>query len=140
MDLARLWPQIMVGPPEAHCKIQVRYFRSAASVGMARSLWQHRFRHLKLGTARLANIGCQERLKCWPEDLYEAALSVALDLIVMVLAATATGRGAIVWGCGLRARRNLCDGADNDDATLVDPSKPGRGDSRAALAGEPLGW
>jgi UPF0271 protein len=68
-------------------------------------------------------------------DLYEAALSVAPDLIVMVLAATAQERAVKSLGCKW-AGEIFADRAYNDDATLVDRSKTGAviHDAEAAAA------
>jgi UPF0271 protein len=55
---------------------------------------------------------------------YEAALSVAPDIIVMVLAATAQETAVKALGCAW-AGEIFADRAYNDDATLVDRSLPG---------------
>ena len=68
-------------------------------------------------------------------DLYEAALSVAPDLIVMVLAATAQQRAVESLGCAW-AGEIFADRAYNDDATLVDRSLPGAVIHDAGLAGK----
>jgi 5-oxoprolinase (ATP-hydrolysing) subunit A len=105
--------------PRGTLQNQIRY-QVAASVGMARSVGAE-VRHLKLHGA-LANMASEdERLA---RDLYEAALSVAPDLIVMVLAATAQERAVKSLGCKW-AGEIFADRAYNDDATLVDRSKPG---------------
>jgi 5-oxoprolinase (ATP-hydrolysing) subunit A len=68
-------------------------------------------------------------------DLYEAALSVAPDLIVMVLSATAQQNAAQSLGCKW-AGEIFADRAYNDNATLVDRSQPGAVIHDAALAGQ----
>jgi UPF0271 protein len=57
-------------------------------------------------------------------DCYEAALSVAPELILMVMAGTAQQRAATRLGAAFAAEI-FADRAYNDDATLVDRSKPG---------------
>ncbi len=78
-------------------------------------------RHLKLHGA-LANM-CSED-EAMAKACYESALSVAPDLIVMVLAGTAQQRAAEALGCAI-ACEIFADRAYNDDATLVDRSLPG---------------
>tara|TARA_R110002020_G_scaffold95166_5_gene228444 strand:- start:80 stop:559 length:480 start_codon:yes stop_codon:yes gene_type:complete len=97
---------------------------------MARSLGTS-VRHLKLHGA-LANMASEDEVLA--RDLYEAALSVAPDLIVMVLAATAQQDAVQSLGCKW-AGEIFADRAYNDDATLVDRSKPGAVIHDAALAG-----
>lgn len=78
-------------------------------------------RHLKLHGA-LANMCAENKemaLAC-----YEAALSVAPDLIVMVLAGTAQQDAVLDLGCAA-ACEIFADRAYNDDATLVDRRLPG---------------
>ena len=116
--------------PRGTLQNQVRY-QVAASVGMARSLGTS-VRHLKLHGA-LANMASEDEILA--RDLYEAALSVAPDLIVMVLAATAQQDAVQSLGCKW-AGEIFADRAYNDDATLVDRSKPGAVIHDAALAGE----
>ena len=116
--------------PRATLQNQVRY-QVAASVGMARSLGAT-VRHLKLHGA-LANMASEDQDLA--RDLYEAALSVAPDLIVMVLAATAQQRAVEELGCAW-AGEIFADRAYNDDATLVDRSLPGAVIHDAARAGE----
>jgi len=67
-------------------------------------------------------------------DLYEAALSVDPDLIVMILAATAHQQAVEELGCTW-AGEIFADRAYNDDATLVDRSKPGAVIHDPVLAG-----
>lgn len=97
----------------------VRYQIGAAQA-MARGVGA-KVDHLKLHGA-LANM-CSE-----DEDMakacYSAALSVAPDLTIFVLAGTAQHRAAESLGCNI-ACEIFADRAYNDDATLVDRSKPG---------------
>jgi len=120
MDLAGFGRNRM-SVPRGTLQNQVRY-QVAASVG----------RHLKLHGA-LANMASEDEILA--RDLYEAALSVAPDLIVMVLAATAQQDAVQSLGCKW-AGEIFADRAYNDDATLVDRSKPGAVIHDAALAGE----
>ncbi len=107
----------------------VRY-QVAASLGMAKAIGA-KVRHLKLHGA-LANM-CTEN-----EDMatacYDAVLSVDPDLIIMVIAATAQDRAVRKLGCKF-ACEIFADRAYNDDATLVDRSKPGAVIHDANLAG-----
>jgi len=105
--------------PRGTLQNQVRY-QVAASLGMARSVGAE-VRHLKLHGA-MANMCAED--EDMARDLYEAALSVAPDLIVMVLAATAQQAAVEKLGC-LWAGEIFADRAYNDDATLVDRSLPG---------------
>lgn len=87
-------------------------------------------RHLKLHGA-LANMASEDRslaLSC-----YEAALDVAPDIIVMVLAGTAQEAAVRQLGCAT-ALEIFADRAYNDDATLVDRSQPGAVIEDAGLA------
>ncbi|MEW9919993.1 LamB/YcsF family protein [Marimonas sp. MJW-29] len=115
--------------PIATLQNQVRY-QVAASVGMARSVGAE-VRHLKLHGA-MANMASEDTAMA--RALYEAALSVAPDLIVMVLAATAQQEAVKELGCAW-AGEIFADRAYNDDATLVDRSLPGAVIHDAALAG-----
>lgn len=105
--------------PRKTLQNQVRY-QVAAHVGMARAVGAE-VRHLKLHGA-MANMASEDEQMA--RDLYEAALSVAPDLIVMVLAATAQQRAVESLGCAW-AGEIFADRAYNDDATLVDRSLPG---------------
>ena len=116
--------------PRGTLQNQVRY-QVAASVGMARSVGAE-VRHLKLHGA-MANMASEDTQLA--KDLYEAALSVAPDLIVMVLAATAQQDAVQSLGCAW-AGEIFADRAYNDDATLVDRSLPGAVIHDAALAGK----
>ena len=118
MDLAG-FGRNRLSVPRGTLQNQIRY-QVAASVGMARSVGAE-VRHLKLHGA-LANMASED--EALARDLYEAALSVAPDLIVMVLAATAQERAVKSLGCKW-AGEIFADRAYNDDATLVDRSKPG---------------
>ena len=115
--------------PRGTLQNQVRY-QVAASLGMARSVGAE-VRHLKLHGA-MANMCAEDETMA--RDLYEAALSVAPDLIVMVLAATAQQAAVEELGC-LWAGEIFADRAYNDDATLVDRSLPGAVIHDAELAG-----
>ena len=95
-------------------------YQVAAAEGMARSLGAE-LRHLTLHGA-LANMASEDKtlaLTC-----YRAALTVAPDIIVMVLAGTAQEAAARELGCAT-ACEIFADRAYNDDATLVDRSQPG---------------
>ncbi|WP_299881165.1 LamB/YcsF family protein [uncultured Sulfitobacter sp.] len=115
--------------PRGTLQNQIRY-QVAASLGMARSVGAT-VRHLKLHGA-LANMASEDETLA--RDLYDAALSVAPDLIVMVLAATAQQDAVRALGCAW-AGEIFADRAYNDDATLVDRSKPGAVIHDADLAG-----
>ena len=78
-------------------------------------------RHLKLHGA-LANM-CSED-EAMAKVCYEAALSAAPELIIMVMAGTAQQSAAEAVGCNM-ACEIFADRAYNDDATLVDRSLPG---------------
>ncbi|WPZ21639.1 5-oxoprolinase subunit PxpA [Sulfitobacter faviae] len=129
MDLAG-FGRNRLSVPRGTLQNQIRY-QVAASVGMARSVGTQ-VRHLKLHGA-LANMASEDEELA--RDLYEAALSVAPDLIVMVLAATAQEAAVRSLGCKW-AGEIFADRAYNDDATLVDRSKPGAviHDAEAAAA------
>ena len=129
MDLAGFGRSRM-SVPRATLQNQIRY-QVAASVGMARASGAE-VRHLKLHGA-IANMASEDETLAG--DLYEAALSVAPDLIIMVLAATAQQDAVRSLGCTWAAEI-FADRAYNDDATLVDRSKPGAVIHDAALAGQ----
>ncbi|WP_187431472.1 5-oxoprolinase subunit A [Roseobacter fucihabitans] len=105
--------------PRATLQNSIRY-QVAASVGMAKSLGA-KVRHLKVHGA-LANMASEDADLA--ADLFEAALSVDPDLIVMVLCATAQEEAVRKLGCAY-AGEIFADRAYNDDATLVDRSLPG---------------
>ena len=96
----------------------IRYQLGAAQA-MARASGA-RVRHLKLHGA-LANMASED--KALALTCYRAALSVAPDIIVMVLAGTAQQAAAAELGCPT-ACEIFADRAYNDDATLVDRSQP----------------
>lgn len=114
--------------PKGTMQNTVRY-QVAAHVGMARA-FGHEVRHLKLHGA-LANM-CSEDADM-AEAAYEAALSVAPDLIVVVLACTAQQEAVEELGCAW-AGEIFADRAYNEDATLVDRSRPGAVIRDAGLA------
>lgn len=118
MDLAGFGRNRMT-IPRATLQNQIRY-QVAASVGMARSVGT-KVRHLKLHGA-LSNMASEDPVLA--RDLYEAALSVDPDLIVMILAATAHQQAVEELGCTW-AGEIFADRAYNDDATLVDRSIDG---------------
>ena len=115
--------------PFATLQNMIRY-QVAAHVGMARA-FGHTVRHLKLHGA-LANM-CSEDADM-ARQAYEAALSVAPDLIVMVLAGTAQQKAVEALGCAW-AGEIFAYRAYNEDATLVDRSLPGAVIHDATLAG-----
>ncbi|KEJ89059.1 LamB/YcsF family protein [Sulfitobacter donghicola] len=78
-------------------------------------------RHLKLHGA-LANMASED--EAMAKACYEAALDLAPDLIIMVLAGTAQQRAASSLGCKV-ACEIFADRAYNDDATLVDRALSG---------------
>ncbi len=78
-------------------------------------------RHLKLHGA-LANMASED--KAIARACYEAALSVAPDLIVMVLAQTAQQEAAAELGCSA-ACKIFADRAYAEDATLLDRRQAG---------------
>ncbi|WP_424934599.1 LamB/YcsF family protein [Amaricoccus macauensis] len=97
----------------------IRYQVGAAQ-GMARAAGGE-VRHLKLHGA-LANMASED--EAMARACYEAALSVAPDIIIMVLGGTAQQRAAEAIGCQI-ACEIFADRAYNDDATLVDRTLPG---------------
>jgi len=78
-------------------------------------------RHLKLHGA-LSNMACEDIGMA--RACFQAALEVDPDIILMVLAATKLEQAARDLG-GTVATEIFADRAYNDDATLVDRSKPG---------------
>ena len=105
--------------PEATLGNLIRYQIGAAQA-MARSVGAE-VRHLKLHGA-LANMASED--KAMALACYRAALSVAPEIIVMVLAGTAQQAAVKELGCAA-ACEIFADRAYNDDATLVDRSLPG---------------
>lgn len=115
--------------PDATLANMIRY-QIGASMGMARALGAD-LRHVKLHGA-LGNMTSEDEHMA--RVCYEAALSVAPDAIIMVLAATAQERAARALGCAW-AGEIFADRAYNDDATLVDRSMPGAIIHDPAIAG-----
>lgn len=107
----------------------VRY-QVGASLGMARSVGAT-VRHLKLHGA-LANMCAEDQELA--RVCYDAALSVAPELIVMVLAGTAQETAVRALGVPY-AGEIFADRAYNDDATLVDRKLPGAVIHDAGIAG-----
>ena len=107
----------------------VRY-QLGAALAIARAAGGE-VRHLKLHGA-LANMAAEDADLA--RTCYAAALDVAPDIIVMVLAATAQEEAARALGC-YWAGEIFADRAYNDDATLVDRSLPGSVIHDAAIAG-----
>ncbi len=97
----------------------VRYQLGAAQA-MAKASGGH-VRHLKLHGA-LSNMACEDADMA--RACFEAALDVDPDIILMVLAATALEDVAKELGANYAAEI-FADRAYNDNATLVDRSKPG---------------
>lgn len=95
-------------------------YQLGAAQGMA-SAAGGTVRHLKLHGA-LSNMACVDAGMA--RACYEAALQVAPDIIIMVLAATAMEEVARDLGCAY-ATEIFADRAYNDDATLVDRALPG---------------
>lgn len=128
-DLHGFGRQRMTFEPES-LKNLVQYQVGAAQA-MARAAGGS-VRHLKLHGA-LANMASED------EDLarvcYAAAKSVAPEIIVMVLAGTAQQRAAEGLGCKI-ACEIFADRAYNDDATLVDRSRPGAVIHNAEIASQ----
>lgn len=95
-------------------------YQLGAALAMARAQGAE-VRHLKLHGA-MANMAAENEdmaLTC-----YRAALSIAPDIIIMVLAGTAQQAAAAELGCKT-ACEIFADRAYNDDATLVDRSLDG---------------
>ena len=78
-------------------------------------------RHLKLHGA-MGNMTSEDQDMA--RALYEAALDIDPDVIIMVLAATAQERAVRELGCNW-AGEIFADRPYNDDATLLDRSQPG---------------
>ena len=95
-------------------------YQLGAALGMAKAA-AAQVRHLKLHGA-LANMCSEDQTMA--EACYGAALELAPDIIIMVLAATAQQRAAEGLGC-LWAGEIFADRAYNADATLVDRALPG---------------
>lgn len=105
--------------PAATLRNMVQY-QLGASLAMARAQGAE-VRHLKLHGA-LANMASED--EALARTCYEAALEIAPDIIVMVLAGTAQQRVVETLGCAW-AGEIFADRAYNADATLVDRSLPG---------------
>lgn len=97
----------------------VRYQLGAAQA-MARAAGA-KLRHLKLHGA-LANMASED--EAMARACYEAALDVAPEIIIMVLAATPMEQAVRALGCNW-VGEIFADRAYYDDATLVDRSLPG---------------
>ncbi len=95
-------------------------YQIGAAQAVARANGAH-VRHLKLHGA-MANMAAED--KSMAMSCYRAALSVAPDIIIMVLAGTAQQFAVQELGCK-SACEIFADRAYNDDATLVDRSLPG---------------
>ncbi|MEZ5778798.1 MAG: 5-oxoprolinase subunit PxpA [Paracoccaceae bacterium] len=97
----------------------VRY-QIGAALAVAKSVGG-KVRHVKLHGAlsNMASVDAALARTC-----YEAALDVAPDLVIMVLAATAQEEVVRDLGCTYAAEI-FADRAYEDDATLLDRSKPG---------------
>ena len=115
--------------PIATLQNQVRY-QIGAALGMARAAGTT-VRHIKLHGA-MSNMASEDPQMAY--DLYDAALSVAPDATIMVLAATAHQEAAERLGCKW-VGEIFADRAYNDDATLVDRRLPGAVIHDAAIAG-----
>jgi UPF0271 protein len=105
--------------PLNHLQNAVRYQFGAAQA-MARAAGGS-VRHFKLHGA-MSNMACEDRDMA--KALFEAALSVDPDVIIMGLAATVMEQVAGELSCRW-AGEIFADRAYNDDATLVDRSLPG---------------
>lgn len=105
--------------PESSLRNLIRY-QLGASLAMARAQGAE-VRHLKLHGA-LSNMSSED--EGLARICYEAALDIAPDIIVMVLAGTAQQRVVEQMGCAW-AGEIFADRAYNADATLVDRSLPG---------------
>ncbi|MGB0381502.1 MAG: LamB/YcsF family protein [Alphaproteobacteria bacterium] len=117
-DLAGFGRRRISLPRKTLCN-QIRY-QVAAAQGMARAAGGH-VRHLKLHGA-LGNMASEDLQLA--KDIYQAALSVEPNIIIMVLAATAQAEAVQELGCA-HVAEIFADRAYNDDATLVDRSQPG---------------
>jgi len=97
----------------------VRY-QLSASIGMAKEHGAE-VRHLKLHGA-LSNMACEDEEMA--KSLFDAALSVDPDIMIMVLAATPMEKAARDLGCAW-AGEIFADRAYREDGLLVDRRKPG---------------
>jgi UPF0271 protein len=105
-------------------------YQVGAALGMARAAGTT-VRHIKLHGA-MSNMASEDADMAYA--LYDAALSVAPDAAIMVLAATAHQTAAEKLGCKW-VGEIFADRAYNDDATLVDRRLPGAVIHDAAIAG-----
>jgi UPF0271 protein len=105
--------------PDASLRNLIQY-QLGAALAMARAQGTE-VRHLKLHGA-LSNMSSEDAALA--RTCYEAALEIAPDIIVMVLAGTAQQRVVEELGCAW-AGEIFADRAYNADATLVDRSLPG---------------
>lgn len=105
--------------PKATLRNLIQY-QLGASLAMARAQGAE-VRHLKLHGA-LSNMSSEDETLA--QICYEAALEIAPEIIVMVLAGTAQQRVVERLGCNW-AGEIFADRAYNSDATLVDRSLPG---------------
>ena len=104
-------------------------YQLGAALAMAQAQGAN-VRHLKLHGA-MANMAAED--KAMALTCYRAALAVAPDIIIIVLAGTAQQAAATELGCKM-ACEIFADRAYNDDATLVDRSLRGAVIHDAALA------
>jgi len=116
--------------PKERLQNLVRY-QLGAAIGMARGLGTN-VRHFKLHGA-ISNMSAEDGDMA--RTLYEAALSVDPDIIIMVQATTAQQQVVMDLGCAW-AGEIFADRAYNDDGTLVDRSQPGAVIHDAELAGK----
>lgn len=119
--------RMTVKPSELRNLVQ---YQLGAAQAMARAAGGA-VRHLKLHGA-LGNMTSEDQDMA--RVAYEAALDIAPEIIIMVLAATAQEAAARDLGC-LWAGEIFADRAYNDDATLVDRSLPGAVIHDAEIAG-----
>ena len=115
--------------PMSTLQNQIRYQIGAAHA-IAAAAGTH-LRHVKLHGA-LSNMTCEDPIMA--RSCYEAALSVAPNLSMMVLAATAQMEAVKELGCKWVAEI-FADRVYNDDGTLVDRSSPGALIRDAKVAG-----
>jgi len=115
--------------PQERLENLVRY-QLGAAMGMARGLGST-VRHFKLHGA-ISNMSAEDADMA--RILYQAALSVDPDIIIMVQATTAQEQVVRDLGCAW-VGEIFADRAYNDDGTLVDRSQPGAVIHDADLAG-----
>ena len=115
--------------PMSTLQNQIRYQIGAAHA-IAAAAGTH-LRHVKLHGA-LSNMTCEDPIMA--RSCYEAALSVAPNLSMMVLAATAQMEAVKELGCKWVAEI-FADRVYNDDGTLVDRTSPGALIRDAKVAG-----